>query len=131
MLYVSCAVVVNAEGCVLVTQRSALMSLPMKWEFPGGKVELGETPEEALHREIAEELGVAIKILNRISDSVYAYPEKEICLMPFVCMITEGEISLKEHLAYAWCKPSDLLHIDLAEADIPIAQQLVNDPVSD
>lgn len=101
------------------------MPLPLKWEFPGGKIEAGETAEQALHREIAEELDVSIEILSQLQESFYSYPDKEIRLIPFLCRIFKGEICLKEHSAFAWHQATELLKLDLAEADIPIVWEIM------
>lgn len=126
MIEVCCAIIVNEEGKVLVTQRSATMSMPLKMEFPGGKIEPGESPEECLIREIKEELDLTIEIIAPGPASPYQYPEFFILLHPFVCRIVAGKILLKEHVAYAWMEPSDLLNCDWAEADIPIVHQYLN-----
>jgi len=125
MIKVSCAIIRNETGEVLVTQRSHTMPLPLKWEFPGGKVEPSESAEQSLIREINEELTVQIRIIEKLQENVHHYPDKTICLIPFLCEIISGEIQLKEHAAFLWLKPDKLLmQPDWAEADIPIAENL-------
>ncbi|WP_316841838.1 (deoxy)nucleoside triphosphate pyrophosphohydrolase [Pedobacter gandavensis] len=126
MIEVCCAIIVNEEGRVLVTQRSARMSMPLKMEFPGGKIEPGESPEACLIREIKEELDLSIEIIAPRPASQHQYPAFSILLLPFICRIVGGTILLKEHAAYAWMEPSELLNCDWAEADIPIVHQYLN-----
>jgi len=111
---------------VLVTQRSALMPLPLKWEFPGGKIEENETAEECLIREIKEELNIKIEITGSLSPNDYQYPDKLIRLIPFICRQKDGEIVLKEHTDYKWLGVKDLLGLDWAEADVPIVKRYLN-----
>ncbi|HEY1062873.1 MAG TPA: (deoxy)nucleoside triphosphate pyrophosphohydrolase [Daejeonella sp.] len=126
MIRVSCAIIINPFDQVLVTQRSSLMPLPLKWEFPGGKIEENETAEECLIREIKEELNIEIEITASLSPNDYQYPDKLIRLIPFICRQTGGEIVLKEHADYKWLEVKDLLDLDWAEADIPIVEQFLN-----
>lgn len=126
MIEVCCAIIEDNEGRVLVTQRSSDMSMPLKMEFPGGKIEPGESPENCLIREIKEELDLTIEILSKGEAAAYDYPNFSILLLPFVCRIVAGTIVLKEHAAYAWMEPSDLLNCDWAEADVPIVHQYLN-----
>jgi 8-oxo-dGTP diphosphatase len=118
MIRVSCAIIVNPSGQVLVTQRSASMHLPLKWEFPGGKIEDGETAEECLIREIKEELNIDIEITGSLSPNEHQYADKLIKLIPFICRQSDGEIVLKEHVDYKWVEVNDLLDMDWAEADV-------------
>lgn len=120
MVAVTCAIIVDEEGRVLVAQRSASMKLPLKMEFPGGKVEEGETPEAGLIREIKEELGVDIAIVSEIQVNEHHYPDFSIRLIPYICRIISGEIFLKEHAAYFWQAPDNLMELDWAAADIPV-----------
>lgn len=126
MIKVSCAIIVNSIGQVLVTQRSSLMPLPLKWEFPGGKIEENETAEECLIREIKEELNIEIEITGSLSPNDHQYPDKLIRLTPFICRQMGGEIVLKEHADYKWLNVKDLLDLDWAEADIPMVKQYLN-----
>jgi 8-oxo-dGTP diphosphatase len=119
---VACAKIEDLEGKVLVTQRSAAMALPLKWEFPGGKVEEGETHEETIEREIREELHIDILITGRLPAFTHQYPSFNITLIPFVCRIETGEIKLTEHHTFRWVSPNNLLDLDWAAADIPVAQ---------
>jgi 8-oxo-dGTP diphosphatase len=120
MLEVTCAII-ERNNKVLVAQRSDIMSLPLKWEFPGGKIEENEIAENCLLREIAEELSIQIEIIQRLSDSVYAYSESKIIkLIPFVCKLIGGELILKEHAQYLWLDKSELTSLDWADADIPV-----------
>ncbi len=123
MVNVSCAIIKNDRGEILVTQRSASMKLPLKWEFPGGKIEDGETAEECLVREIKEELGIKIIITNSLKASIYHYKDFSINLIPFVCQIKEGEIKLTEHASYLWLHRNELANLDWAEADIPVLKK--------
>ena len=123
MIKVSCAIIVNSQNQVLVTQRSALMPLPLKWEFPGGKIEDNETAEECLIREIREELNMEIQITGSLSPNDHQYPDKLIRLMPFICRQTGGEIVLKEHADYKWLDTKDLLDLDWAEADVGVVEE--------
>lgn len=121
MIQVTCAIIVNPlTHQVLATQRSAIMKLPMKFEFPGGKIEPGETASECLVREIKEEIDLTITVLKELPANIHHYSDFSIELIPFVCEILSGKITLKEHHSYRWSDPSDLLALDWAEADIPI-----------
>ena len=123
IIQVVCALI-EWEGRVLCVQRSAQMPLPLKWEFPGGKVEAGETEAESLRREIREELNLEVEILTRLDPVDYQYPQsKPIRLIPYVCRIRQGLLHLKEHRQYLWLPKAVLLQLDWAEADRPIVEQ--------
>jgi 8-oxo-dGTP diphosphatase len=120
MIKVTCAIIENDDK-VLCAQRSEWMHLPLKWEFPGGKVEAGEDPEECLKREIREELGIKISIVERLISNKHTYPDKESFeLIPFRCRLAGGNLEVKEHKRVAWLKCSELRELDWAEADIPV-----------
>jgi len=126
MIDVSCALIIGHNRKVLVAQRSAVMRLPLKWEFPGGKVEPGETPEECLLRELAEELGVQVEIVKAMTPHEHAGGNEAIRLIPFVCVIRTGEIKLTEHAAFRWLKADEMDTVDWAEADIPVVRQYLD-----
>lgn len=102
------------------------MSLPLKWEFPGGKVEESETPENCLIREIKEELGVDIEIVSALPANRHDYPTIKINLIPFVCKIVDGKIGLKEHACFKWLNSNELINLDWADADKPILYHYLN-----
>jgi len=120
-IQVACAIV-EADRHILVTQRSATMSLPLKWEFPGGKIAPDELPAECLRRELIEELGLYITVGRALPPHTHSYHTFTVTLHPFVCTIASGEITLHEHAAYAWLSPEDLYSLDWAEADLPVLQ---------
>ena len=124
---VVCAII-EQDDLVLCALRSEQMSLPEKWEFPGGKLELNELPEEALIREINEELNIEIKIIEALPIAEHAYvPEKIIQLIPYRCAIVDNERPIAtEHSELRWVKRDELLQLDWAEADIPIVKYLMN-----
>ncbi|WP_279384509.1 (deoxy)nucleoside triphosphate pyrophosphohydrolase [Geotalea toluenoxydans] len=95
-LHVACAII-ERDGLVLAAQRSATMSLPLKWELPGGKINHGETTEECLQRELMEELGIQVNVGKGLSANTHDYPTFSITLHPFVCAIESGDIVLHEH----------------------------------
>lgn len=127
MIDVSCALIISQNGQVLVAQRSLSMQLPLKWEFPGGKVEPGETAEECLIREIREELSVEIRVMKKMQPSIYDQGKQLIRLLPFQCKLIAGEIKLTEHAAFQWLLPAALKKLDWAEADIPIVQNFIDE----
>jgi 8-oxo-dGTP diphosphatase len=96
------------------------MSMPLKWEFPGGKINKGETPEECLVREVREELGVDIHVDGPLRPATHHYPGLTVTLYPFVCTIVSGDIILHEHAACVWLLPAELAGLDWAEADWPV-----------
>jgi len=116
---VACAII-ERNGLVLAAQRSAAMSMPLKWEFPGGKIKPDESPEKCLCRELAEELDVKIAIEQPLAPTTHEYPAATVTLYPFVCSIVAGEIKLNEHAAITWLSPSALFALDWAEADLPV-----------
>lgn len=119
---VVCAVIEAADGRVLVAQRPAHKHLGLKWEFAGGKVEPGETPEVALLREIREELGGGITIVRSLPRFQHDYGDVLIEMIPFVCALNAHESALHahEHVALRWVAPNELHAIDLAPADWPV-----------
>lgn len=118
-LHVACAIIEH-DGLVLAARRSSLMSLPLKWEFPGGKVEPGESLEACLQRELFEELGVQVSPVRNLISHTHHYPDFTITLYPFVCSIAGGTIRIHEHEAIVWLPPEKLCELDWAEADLPV-----------
>jgi len=118
-IHVACAII-ERDGMVLSALRSASMNLPLKWEFPGGKIEPGEGREECLRRELVEEMGVQIEVGRALTPATHHYPSFTVTLYPYVCSIVSGEITLHEHSAISWL-PAPVMHeLDWADADIPI-----------
>jgi 8-oxo-dGTP diphosphatase len=118
---VVCAII-EQDDLVLCALRSEHMSLPGKWEFPGGKLELNELPIEALIREVNEELNIEIQIIEALPIAEHAYvPEKIIQLIPYRCTIVGNEKpSATEHAELRWVKKDELIQLDWAAADVPI-----------
>lgn len=116
---VPCAVI-ECEGKVLAGQRSAALSFPLQWEFPGGKQEKGETDEETLTREILEELNVEIEIFQRLPVTVKDQGWREIILVPFICKLRTRHIRLTEHEQIKWLRPEELSSLDWTEADLDV-----------
>jgi 8-oxo-dGTP diphosphatase len=120
-LHVACALI-EKDGLLLAAQRSVTMSLPLKWEFPGGKVEAGESPEACLHRELREEMAVSVVIGPALLPRTHHYPDFTVTLYPFLCQLTTAEILLREHAAMRWVAPNELLTLDWAAADLPVIE---------
>lgn len=121
---VTCAIIFH-QGKVLAAKRSESMDLPGKWEFPGGKIEGGEGPEDCLIREIQEELTVQIKIIQALLSCEYSYSdEKTIRLIPFVARLESFDFHLMEHEKIAWLGKKDLFSVDWAAADLPIVHEI-------
>lgn len=99
------------------------MSLPLKWEFPGGKINDGESPEECLKRELHEELGVEVSVGQSLPVTTHHYPSFSVTLHPFICKIVSGEITLHEHNAIVWLPMEELHTLDWAEADLPVIEE--------
>ena len=117
MINVVAAVITDENNRILITQRNLKKSQGGLWEFPGGKIENGETREEAIIREIKEELDVNIKADKYIDEKVFNYPEKDINLIAMKCSIISGKILLKEHEDAIWVTSSELVNYDFAPAD--------------
>jgi 8-oxo-dGTP diphosphatase len=125
MVRVACALITFKEK-VLVVQRSENMTLPLKWEFPGGKIENDESEEECIIREIKEELNIDIEVTIKLNSSEFHYPNISIELIPFVAKQIGGKIRLSEHLGFKYLPKEELLNLDWAEADIAIVKEYLN-----
>lgn len=113
---------------VLCVQRpkNKLHYISEKFEFPGGKIEKGETQEEALHRELMEELNISTRIKSHYLTIIHEYPDFELTMHSFKCEVDSKELILNEHIDQKWLKMSELTVLDWAEADIPIVAKLVS-----
>ncbi len=125
MLKVTCAIIRNEDNELLVVQRGEKSDHPFKWEFPGGKLQEGETEEECIIREIKEELSMSIVICKRMEEVEFDYVTKQIVLIPFLCDTLDDLPVMAEHIAFKWIPPSDLKKIDFAEADIIAANKFL------
>lgn len=124
MLQVTCAIIEHANE-ILICQRSASMKLPLKWEFPGGKIETGESKEDCLHREIKEEINIDITIRKALTMVEHQYADFSLQLYPFVCSLQSGEVKVLEHAQAIWVAIDQLLDYDWAEADLPIVKEYI------
>jgi 8-oxo-dGTP diphosphatase len=117
-------VIRGADGRLLITQRMPDDTLPGYWEFPGGKVDPGETLPEALRRELREELGVETEIGPEIQRIVHAYPDRDVRLYFFEATIVRGEPACLEVADLCWVPAGDLMHYQFPEADLPLLRRL-------
>lgn len=122
ILHVTAAVIIRDEK-VFATQRG-YGEFKDGWEFPGGKIETGETAEEALRREIMEELDTKV-IVGELFDTVeYDYPDFHLSMKCFLCQVEEGKLTLKEHENAKWLDKEHLFSVDWLPADIEIIRHL-------
>jgi 8-oxo-dGTP diphosphatase len=124
IIEVVCGVIIDGDK-VLCVQRSEAMTLPLKWEFPGGKIERGETSEACLIRELKEELEIEVSIKEKLSKSYFNYGTFEINLVPYLCNYLGDKINLKEHKTFLWLSYNELFKLDWAPADIPIVNEIM------
>lgn len=125
MLKVVCGIIQNS-GKVLIAQRSETMKLPLKWEFPGGKVKENEDKISALRREIKEELNLDIKVLQELQAVTHHYPDFSICLYPFLCTSNSRDVKLTEHQQVVWERLENLEEYDWAAADWPVVREVLD-----
>ena len=119
------AAIASQNGKVLVTRRAAGQKLAGFWEFPGGKLEPGEDVQTCIVRELEEELGVKSTAGEVITVSEYSYPGGAISLIAIEVSLHSSDFILTVHDEYAWKAPGELLELNLAPADIPIAKELI------
>jgi 8-oxo-dGTP diphosphatase len=114
------AAIIRRVDCVLLARRSPGEKLAGSWEFPGGKVEAGETPEGSLARELLEELGIGVRIGGRVAESSYEYEHGTFRVIAYLVDWISGEPSPNVHDRLEWVKIDDLTSYQLLPADIPI-----------
>ena len=117
------AIIHDSEGRIFATQRG-YGDYKDGWEFPGGKMEPGETPEDALKREIWEELETKIVVERLVQTVDYDYPQFHLTMHCFLCSIESGSLILKEHEAARWLKPEELDSVDWLPADRIVIDKL-------
>lgn len=123
MMRVTAAILWRA-GEVLLARRTRPRWLAGKWEFPGGKIEPGESPETCLARELAEELGIQVEVAAHFMNTVHVYPELTVELVVHEVRLVSGQPTPHDHDRLAWVRPEQLQSYDLVPADLPIAARL-------
>jgi 8-oxo-dGTP diphosphatase len=118
------AAIIEMEDKILIAKRPKDKKLANKWEFPGGKLEQGETIEQCLKREVLEELGIEVKINSHFMDVPCQDAGDNACLKAFRCSVTQGKPQAIEHADLAWVTRDELDSFDWPDADIPIIKAL-------
>ncbi len=123
------AAIIIYENRILCVQRnySKYDYISYKYEFPGGKIEAGETKEDAIKREILEELNMDIIIQKEYITVHHDYPDFKISMYSFICSCVSNNLILSEHINFKWLSKQDLTILEWAEADIPIVTNLIKD----
>ncbi|UWQ18223.1 8-oxo-dGTP diphosphatase MutT [Jannaschia sp. M317] len=126
VVLVSAVALVDADGRVLLAQRPEGKSMAGLWEFPGGKVEPGETPEQALIRELHEELGIETweSCLAPLTFASHSYDSFHLLMPLFVCRKWGGQVTSRENQAFAWVRTNDLRSYPMPAADLPLIPHL-------
>jgi 8-oxo-dGTP diphosphatase len=121
------AAIIYFENKILCVQRpkNKLLYISEKFEFPGGKIEQGETQKDALKRELFEELNITTDIQALFLTVVHKYPDFELTMHSYICEVQTKELTLNEHIAQEWLTLSELKKLDWAAADIPIVNKLI------
>ena len=127
MINVVAAVIKNEKGKILIAQRNLKKSQGGLWEFPGGKIEVGESREAAIIREIKEELAIDIYVMNYIGEKMFNYSDKNVNLIAFECGIIKGDIRLLEHEDAKWVGSDELERFEFSPADMFIVEKLRRD----
>ena len=128
MLKVTCAIIIQ-NNKMLITQNGPNSDHPFTWEFPGGKIDQGESAEECIIREITEELNIEVRILQLLQPIIYDYGIKEIELIPFICQLVSGKIELREHVDSKWIDFVTLKKVDLSDADKKLINEKINQSI--
>lgn len=126
---VSAGIVID-DNKVLLTRRAPREKHGGGWEFPGGKIELGETPQECLARELKEELNIEVSVGEHCKTVFHDYGDIIVELIAFYCEVSNGHPIMSVHDRYVWICTQDLLQYDLLPADIPIAHKVQKDTKS-
>ncbi len=127
LILVAACALIDIDGRVLIAERPAGRSMAGLWEFPGGKVEVGERPEEALIRELREELGIAVAepCLAPLTFASHAYPDFHLLMPLYVCRRWEGIVAAQEGQRLAWVRPNRLRDYEMPPADLPLIPHLI------
>ena len=125
ILQISVGIIRNAAGEIYITQRAADSHMAHKWEFPGGKIEAGETPEEAVIRELQEEVGIAATSLHQFDKLEYQFPDRHITLWFWMVDGWEGEPWGKEGQPGRWVAQRDLVADEFPPANVPVIEKLI------
>ncbi|HOE93293.1 MAG TPA: 8-oxo-dGTP diphosphatase MutT [Methanofastidiosum sp.] len=118
--------IIKKDNKILIAKRKE-GHLVNKWEFPGGKLEPGETPKDCLKRELCEEFGIETKIGKYLATSNYEYPHIKIELIAYEVEYISGEFKLNDHQEIKWVKREELSNYDFAPADIPIVNKILGE----
>jgi 8-oxo-dGTP diphosphatase len=126
LLFVAAAALIDPDNRVLIAQRPSGKAMAGLWEFPGGKVDEGETPEAALRRELKEELGIEVceECLAPLTFASHAYDDFHLLMPLFICRNWDGEPSPLEHAALKWVRATRLADYPMPAADIPLIAHL-------
>lgn len=127
MINVVAAVIADESGKILITQRNLKKAQGGLWEFPGGKIELNETREDAIIRELKEELNIDVKVEGYIDEKIFNYPEKDINLIALKCNILNGNMVLNEHEDARWIDRDELTNYNFAPADMFIVKNIMKE----
>lgn len=123
------AIIENNNNEILCALRSPRMTLPNMWEFPGGKIEAGETLKEAIEREIKEELNCEVEFIDSFNDNTHEYDKFIVNLITVKCRLISGIPTVSEHSKLIWLHRENLLSLKWAPADIPAVEQLASEKV--
>jgi 8-oxo-dGTP diphosphatase len=126
VLVAACALI-DADGRVLIAQRPAGKAMAGLWEFPGGKIDDGELPEQSLIRELKEELGITVNMacLAPLTFASHSYPDFHLLMPLYVCRKWDGTVTALEGQQLAWVKPNRLRDYEMPPADVPLVSHLM------
>jgi len=124
MTEVVCGIIYKEDKIFIARKREG-KDLAGFWEFPGGKIEKNESPEEALERELNEELGMTVSVQGYLGSNLHQYSSRKIKLIAYNCLFIDATLNLIDHDECKWVMPSDLINYQIAPADIPLINLII------